>query len=96
MGRLQRHPPGCTTVRFTNPTTRQKETGRILAEVWSKEPETFTEAAPENYGWREAAFVAQLIEWANNYRSVRITYYVRPAGAGPVMVGHLVVSTQPL
>ncbi len=82
MAMLCRHQRGYPVV-FTNPTTGEPTTGQILDEVWAKEPEGFPETAPENNGWREGAFVAQLIEWPDGDRSVRITYYLRPEGGGP-------------
>jgi hypothetical protein len=51
--------------------------------VWAREPEEFGQFAPLNDGWREAAFVAQMIDWGGGYRSVRFTYYLRPEGGGP-------------
>ena len=81
MARLKRHPPG-HQVTFKNPTTKEKTYGKIVDEVWAKEPEEFDEEAPDNGGWREGAFVAQLFEWPY-HRSVRITYYIRPEREGP-------------
>jgi hypothetical protein len=82
MAKLLRHDPGHPVV-FTNPETGQPEYGEILDEVWAREPEEFEGEAPSDGGWRQAAFVAQLIKWQNGYRSVRITYYLRPEGGGP-------------
>jgi len=76
MASLRRHPKGYP-VRFRNPTTGEYTEGEMLDEVWAKAPETFSRIAPKSYGWRQAAFVAQLVKWAGN-RRVRITYYVRP------------------
>jgi len=82
MAKLTRHPPG-HPVTFTNPTTGDPIQGRIVDEVWAVEPDDFGPLAPDtNDGWREAAFVAQLIEWPEAYRSVRFTYYLRPQGGG--------------
>jgi hypothetical protein len=61
MAKLTRHPPGYPVV-FTNPTTGEPVQGQILEEVWALEPEEFPPVALSNDGWREAAFVAQLIE----------------------------------
>lgn len=79
MAKLQRHAVG-HPVTFSNPTTGARETGRILDEVWAKEPHEFSANSPDYDGWREGAFVAQLIEWPGGYRSIRITYYLRPKG----------------
>jgi len=82
MGSLRRHPPGYEVV-FKNPTTKEPYVGTIVDEVWATEPEEFGETAlTDNGGWREGAFVAQLIEWPNGHRSVRFTYYLRPEGSG--------------
>lgn len=79
-GPLRKHPVGYP-VTFKNPTTKEPFVGLILDEVWAKEPGDFAPTAPtENAGWREGAHVAQLIEWPNGNRSVRITYYLRPEG----------------
>ena len=77
---LSKHPRG-HPVRFRNPTTGEPGVGRIIDEVWAVPPENFSRTAPKNHGWREAAFVAQLVEWYGT-RRVRITYYVRPEGGG--------------
>ncbi len=82
MGALVRHPKG-TPVSMANPTTGKLDVGRILAEVWPRAPEDFADTAPVASGWREAAFVAQLIAWLDGSRTVRITYYVRKEGGGP-------------
>lgn len=82
MAKPTRHSPGHPVV-FTNPTTHEPIQGRIVEEVWATEPEDFPPIAPPNDGWREGAFVAQLIEWPGSYQSVRITYYLRPEGGGP-------------
>lgn len=79
MAKLFRHPPGWP-VTFTNPTTGEPCQGHIVDEVWAREPDEFLDYAPANDGWREGAFVAQLIEWEDKYRSVRFTYYLRPEG----------------
>ena len=81
---LFRHPPGYQ-VKFTNPTTRQPVYGRIIDEVWATDPGEFQEyASDDGTGWREAAFLAQLMDWGDNTLRVRITYYVRPAGSDSV------------
>lgn len=82
MTKLTRHPAGHPVV-FTNPTTHQPFQGQILDEVWAREPEEFPPVAPASHGWREGAFVAQLIKWSTGEQSVRITYYLRPEGGGP-------------
>lgn len=82
MARLRRHAEG-HPVKFRKPGGGQQAAGQILDEVWAREPEEFAERAPANDGWREAAFVAQLIDWGGGYRSVRVTYYLRPEGGGP-------------
>lgn len=82
MSKLEKHRAGWQ-VKFTNPSTKQVDTGKIVEEVWAREPEDFEETAPANDGWRQAAFVAQLIEWGGGYRSVRITYYLRPERGRP-------------
>jgi hypothetical protein len=82
MAKLTKHPPGYPVV-FTNPTTGEPVQGQIVDEVWATEPDEFGPVASANDGWREGAFVAQLIEWPDGYRSVRITYYLRPDGTGP-------------
>jgi len=82
MAKLQKHPVGYP-VTFTNPTTGEPVSGRILDEVWAREPQDFSETAPHDDGWRQGALLAQLIEWPGGYRSVRITYYLRPEGGGP-------------
>ena len=81
MGRLQKHPPGHPTG-FKNPTTGAKELGEIVDEVWLREPDDFDQVAPDNSGWREAAFLAQRLKYPDGYRAVRITYYVRSTGQG--------------
>jgi len=45
-------------------------------ERWAKEPEEFSEFAPENNGWREAAFLAQLIDWGQRCKYRKIFYSV--------------------
>ena len=70
------------SVTSSNPSTGEPVVGRIVDEVWAKEPNQFANLAPADEGWRESAFVAQLIEWPGGYRSVRITYYLRPEGSG--------------
>ena len=82
MAKLSRHPAGYQVV-FTNPTTGAPEYGQILDEVWAKEPDQFGPTALPDAGWREGAFVAQLIKWKHGHQSVRITYYLRPEGGGP-------------
>ena len=72
---------------FTN-TTGTLVSGRVLDEVWAREPEDFSEIACPNGGRPEGAFVAQLIEWVSPWppdvhRSVRITHWLRPEGGGP-------------
>jgi hypothetical protein len=81
MAKLRKHEPG-HPVRFTNPTTGQKVEGHIVDEVWPVSPEEFSETAPDSEGWREAAFVAQLVDWGADNRRVRFTYYVRSGGEG--------------
>jgi len=76
-----KHPPGYP-VTYTNPTTHERVTGKIIDEVWAIEPERFGPIAEPNDGWREAAFVAQLIKWPHRYKSVRLTYYLRKEGEG--------------
>ena len=84
MGKLFKHNPPNDQVTFTNPTSSEPVQGRILEEVWAIEPECFGAEAPHSDGWREPAFVVQLIEWQpDNFRSVRFTYYLRPEGGGP-------------
>lgn len=79
MGKLGR--PG-RTVTFRHPDTGEKVVGKIIDEAWAIEPDEFEEYAPENYGWRQGAFVAQLVEWPEAGPRVRITYYLRPEGGG--------------
>jgi hypothetical protein len=69
-------------VTFTNPTTGEPHRGRILDEIWAQEPFEFPSVAPSDAGWREGAFVTQLIEWDGGHRSVRFTYYLRPERGG--------------
>jgi len=69
-------------VTFRNPTTGAFETGRVLDQIWATDPEEFSEIAPESGGWREVAHTAQLIEWPEGNKSVRITYWARQSGAG--------------
>ena len=81
MGQLARHPKGYP-VSFTNPTTGERTEGCCIdEEVWAIPPEKFPRVAGKSYGWRQAAFVAQLIDWYGT-RRVRFTYYVRPEGGG--------------
>jgi hypothetical protein len=68
---------------FTNPETGEKIEGKILDQVWATEPADFEPRAPENAGWRQGAFVAQLIEWPGTERRVRFTYWLRKEGSGP-------------
>ena len=82
MAKLIKHPAGWR-VTFRHPDTKELVVGEIVDEVWAVDPEEFEEHAPENSGWRQAAFVAQLVEWPESGRRVRITYYVRPEGGGP-------------
>lgn len=82
MCKLARHPVGHPAT-SRNPETQEVVSGQILDEVWVKEPNEFSESADYNDGWREPAFLAQLIEWPGRHRRVRITYYLRPGGAGP-------------
>ena len=42
-------------------------------------PEKFGPIAPKNNGWREAAYVTQLIKWYGK-PFVRFTYFVRTGG----------------
>jgi hypothetical protein len=79
---LKRHAPG-HPVTFSNPTTKTPVIGHIQDEVWVTEPERFERTAPKNGGWRQAAFLAQLIDWEDGHESVRFTYYLRPEGGGP-------------
>ena len=81
MAKLTKHPPGYPVV-FKNPTTGKAARGSIVDEVWALDPEEFDDVAIAHDGWREGAPVAQLIEWANGDKSVRITYYLRPHGGG--------------
>jgi len=75
MHRLQRHSAGYPVV-LTNPTTRECTQGKILGDVWAKEPEEFSEFTPENNGWIEAAFLAQLIDWKQRCKYSMIFYSV--------------------
>jgi hypothetical protein len=79
MGRLMEQ----QTVTFRNPTTGEPESGRVLDQIWAKDREEFCETAPESGGWREVAHTAQLIEWPDGNKSVRITYWARKSGGGP-------------
>jgi hypothetical protein len=81
MAKLRRHSPG-HPVNFRNPTTQVPVVGSIVDEVWIQEPDSFAAHASANGGWREAAFVAQLIQWPGNELRVRITYYLRPEHGG--------------
>src|SRR5215469_9033958 len=81
MGRLRRH----TTerMRITNPKRGERDEvgAEIIDECWLREPEAFAGVADTELtreGWRESAFVAQLLEWPSGERGVRITYYARP------------------
>lgn len=77
MAQLLRHKKG-HPVRFRNPTTGKYSEGCcILDEVWAVAPKRFPRIAGKNGGWRQAAFVTQLIDWYGT-RRVRFTYYVRP------------------
>lgn len=76
MATLRRH----EKIVFTNPTTKEKAEAKILEEIWAREIEDFSEVAPENKGWRECAFVAQLAEWPEGGQRVRITYWGRNEG----------------
>ena len=69
-------------VTFTNPTRREPEYGLIQDEIWAREPNEFADIAPPDNGWREGAFVVQLIRLNDGYRSIRFTYYLRPEGGG--------------
>ena len=81
MAELRRHPKG-HPVRFKNPTTGEYTEGCcVLEEVWATAPESFKRSAGKNAGWRQPAFLAQLIDWYGT-RRVRVTYYVRPEGGG--------------
>lgn len=83
MGQLRKHEKG-HLVGFTNPTTRRHAFGSLVDEVWAVNPDdpSFQETAPDNEGWRQGAFLAQLVDWDGEKR-VRFTYYVRRAGSGP-------------
>jgi hypothetical protein len=61
MGKLTKHSFGYP-VTYTNPTTGERVTGKIIDEAWAIEPEDFGPIAEPNNGWREGAFVAQLLE----------------------------------
>lgn len=82
MAQLRKHSAG-HPVTFKNPSTRQPVIGHILDEVWADDPESFGLVAPASDGWRQAAFVAQLVRWPGNRDRVRFTYYLRPEGGGP-------------
>ena len=82
MGKLIRHPVG-HKVTFRKPGTGEIVIGKILDEVWLREPEEFLPVAPPSNGWREGAPVIQLIEWPpseGGVKEVRFTYYVREEG----------------
>jgi hypothetical protein len=64
---------------FRNPTTGKRGEGEIVDYVWAKMPEKFAHIAPKNDGWREAAYVAELIKWSGA-SFVRFTYFVRKEG----------------
>ena len=85
-GRLFRHSSGYP-VRFKNPQFGHRVQGTIIDEIWTIDPETFTDPSPQNEeGWLETTFVAQLIEWGtkeSTNQRVRIAYYTRRPGGGP-------------
>jgi hypothetical protein len=70
------------TAIFTNPETGEKMECSIEDQVWPVEPGSFPRYARKGYGWKQPAFVAQLLNWDGEKR-VRITYWVRDAGGGP-------------
>ena len=72
MAKLQKR----DTATFTNPKTKEKLECSVSDQVWPVEPRSFPKYAPQGYGWKQPAFVAQLIKWDGEKR-VRITYWVR-------------------
>lgn len=82
LGSLNRHLPG-SKVWFQNSTTKQREYGTLVDEIWMPEPESLAkEPLSEETGWLETAFLAQLIEWRPGILRIRIAYYTRRAGGG--------------
>jgi hypothetical protein len=82
MGKLRRRKGRTASPR--NPETGEKLNCKILDEVWAIEPEAFPRRAPKRgqEGWRQAAFVAELLEWDGTTR-IRITYWQRRPGSRP-------------
>jgi hypothetical protein len=79
-GRLRPHLAG-SEVSFKNPTTGERMRGILVDEIWLRDPDSFREeAAEEDEGWLETAFVAQLVEWGASNRRIRIAYYTRRPG----------------
>ena len=77
-----------TTATFKHPDTGEPLQCQILDRVWIKEPQSFARFAPKkgSYGWRQAAFVVQLIDW-DGHKKVRFTYYLRRPGTGNFYFG---------
>jgi hypothetical protein len=71
------------TATFRNPSTREKLECKVKDQVWPIEPESFPKhARKKGYGWRQPAFVVQLLDWDGKKR-VRFTYWIRNENAGP-------------
>jgi hypothetical protein len=82
LGRLKRHPPG-SRIWFQNSTTKQREYGTLIDEIWLPEPESLEEVArSEETDGLETAFLAQLVEWRPSILRIRITYHTRRGGGG--------------
>src|SRR5438067_947916 len=79
MGRLSRQ----TVVSFKNPTDGSTQTARVVDQIWTIEPEQLPEMCPgDEDGWLEGVFVAQLLEWPDAVRTIRIAYWTRRPGRG--------------